>query len=149
MVAAAALAGWSWRVAMRGGGPFRRREAALLVAWATCSAVARLVGMLPGSRAQVAANLLLVLSSSLALVAVAGVVRRISAAIGGLGAAVAEAALNATSLVTLAWVLAGGPLSPPPSALLSAAPALIDVGISALILRLATLVPGAVSQAGN
>jgi diguanylate cyclase (GGDEF)-like protein/PAS domain S-box-containing protein len=149
MVAAAALAGWSWCSAVRANGPFRPREATLLVAWAVCSGVARLVDLLPESSAKVSADLLLLTASSLALVAVAGVVRRISSAIGGLGASLAEAGLNATSLVTLAWVLTGGPLRPPAAALLSAAPALIDLATSALILRLAMLVPEAVSRAAN
>ena len=152
MVAAAALAGWSWYSAARTSRAFHPREAYLLLAWAVCCGIARLVDLLPGgpgSTADVAADLLLLTASILALVAVAGVVRRISAAIGGLGVAVAEAALNATSLVTLAWVLTRGPLRPPGAALLSAAPALIDLAISALILRLAMLVPEAVSRAAN
>jgi diguanylate cyclase (GGDEF)-like protein/PAS domain S-box-containing protein len=149
MVAAATLAGWSWLSAMRAGGPFRRREAALLAGWAWLSGIARLAALLPSPVAEHGADVLLLVASCLALLAVAFVVRRITAAIGGLGAAVAESALNATSLVTLAWVLTDAPLRPPVDALICAAPAMIDLATAALVLRLAMLVPEAVSRAGN
>ena len=147
MVAAAALAGWSWRFALRASSPFRRSEAALLIAWAVLCAIARAVDLSADPLASVTADLLLLTASGLGLVAVASVVRRITAAIGGLGAAVAEAALNATSLVTLGWVLTGAPLRPPVTALLAAAPGMVDLAAAALILRLVMLVPEVVSQA--
>ena len=149
MVAAAALAGWSWLSALRANSPFRPSEVVALVAWAALSGLGRLVSLWGGPSAQQSADLLLLAGSGLALLAVAGVVRRFSAAIGGLGAAVAESALNATSLVTLAWVLAGGPLRPPSSALLAAAPAMIDLATATLMLRLASLMPDAVARPAN
>ncbi len=149
MVAAATWAGWSWLNAMRANRPFRHREAALLVCWAALSASARLFALLPGPPAQIIADLLLLTAAVLALLAVAGVVRRITAAIGGLGRALAQSALISTSLVTLAWVLTGAPLAPPATDLLSALPAVVDLATCALILRLAMLVPEAVTRTGN
>ena len=43
MVAAAALAGWSWHTAARADGPFRPRQARLLVVWAAFAGFGRLV----------------------------------------------------------------------------------------------------------
>jgi diguanylate cyclase (GGDEF)-like protein/PAS domain S-box-containing protein len=149
MVAAAAIAGWSWLLVMRSNGPFRRPEVLALAAWAGLSGLGRLIALSSGPTAQQIGDLFLLAGSGLALLAVAALVRRLTAAIGGLGAAVAESALNATSLVTLAWVLTGGPLNPPPSALLAAAPAMIDLATATLLLRLAALVPEAVGRAGN
>ena len=59
MVAAAALAGWSWRFALRASSPFRRSEAALLIAWAVLCAIARAVDLSADPLASVTADLLL------------------------------------------------------------------------------------------
>jgi diguanylate cyclase (GGDEF)-like protein/PAS domain S-box-containing protein len=149
MVAAAALAGWSWLLAFRSPGPFRRRESAMFVVWALLGGSARLIHIWSPDGLDALVDTLLLCASGLALVATATVVRRITAVIGGLGSAVAESALDATSLVTLAWVLAGGPLSSPAEALFSAAPAMIDLATAALVLRLVTLAPEAVSRSVN
>jgi len=146
MVAAAALAAWAWLSAMRSGSPFRRREAALLVVWALLAATARALGLLSGPLASEVADLLLLIGAVLVLIAVGSVVQRITATIGGLGAAVAESGLTSASLITLAWVLTGGPLRPSLSVLLSAAPALVDLAIATLMLRLAMLVPETLSR---
>jgi diguanylate cyclase (GGDEF)-like protein/PAS domain S-box-containing protein len=152
MVAAATLAGWSWLSAMRTKSPFRRRESSLLVAWAALSGCARLVITLPNGQAaadRVLADVLLVVASVFALVAVAGVVRRLTAAIGVLTGVAAQSALISTSLLSLAWVLIGGPPRVTPHAFLTAAPAMVDLVTCALLLGLAMLMPEAVSEAGN
>src|SRR4051794_22955508 len=138
MLTAATLAGWSWAAALRAGAPFRRRESALFLVWAVLAGVSRMLDLRADGLARTTADVLGLIGSGLALVAAVGVVRRVTVAIGVLGAAVAEAALNATSLVTLAWILAGGPLSPPFGAVAGAAPALVDLAAAALVVRLAT-----------
>jgi diguanylate cyclase (GGDEF)-like protein/PAS domain S-box-containing protein len=69
-------------------------------------------------------------------------VGRITAAIGGPGAAIAESTVLATSVVAVSWVAAGGPVRPPPEVLLAVAPAIVDLVSLMLVFRLVLLLPG-------
>ena len=159
MVAAAALAGWSWLSAVRSGSPFDRRDAIALTAWAVLSAGGRLCAWLaevtgPGAAVSppgsahgfgLVADLLLLAGSCCALAGAAGILRRLTAALGGLGAHLTEAALVAASVVTLAWVFTGAAMRPPIGTLLDVAPAVVDLAVSALVLQVPMLVHQAVS----
>ncbi len=149
MVAAAALAGWSWLTAARLGVPFDRRDAVALAVWATLSALGRLLASVPdavprgssgASAMGLIADLLLLIAGGFALAGAAGIVLRLTPPLGGLAAMLSESALVATALVTLAWVFTGASMSPPAAVLLRVAPSVLDLAVAALVLQIPLLV---------
>ncbi|MFI7587811.1 putative bifunctional diguanylate cyclase/phosphodiesterase [Spongisporangium articulatum] len=153
LIATATAAGCAWWRAAEVEHPFNRREAQLVVATCTLQGAARVAGLFAGPGVGdgfgVVRDVLLLVAACAVLVMAAGVVRRITALIGGLGVAIAESVLVAASCTTIVWVLAHAPVSPRPSAVLHAAPAMVDLAVLALLLRLSVLVPETLRVGSN
>jgi diguanylate cyclase (GGDEF)-like protein/PAS domain S-box-containing protein len=135
MVAAAALAGWSWYSGARSDGSLRNAHITLVAAWALCSAVARVAGLVPGPVGSQIADLFEVFASGCGLLALALSLHRLGDEVGGVGAILAEAVLIGASCLTVGWVVTGGPLRVMASTVFSAVPALLGLSTLALLLR--------------